>query len=302
MSSDALTTPVQHRSLGAVVADYVSLTKPLIIVWLEITTIAAMIMAQRGMPPLTLVGATVLGGWLAAAASNVINCWYDRDIDSTMQRTRHRPLVAGTISPTHAFIFGMVLLVLANLVFLVSVNLLSALLADSAFLIYVFIYTMWLKRSSPNNIVLGGAAGAIPPLVGWAAVQGHIGPAAVACFAIVFYWTPPHFWALALLLDRDYSSVQVPMLPVVRGRSLTRLHIVFYTVILSAITMLPFVMRSFGWIYFWSALVLDGVFFGLALKCTISGKRSDARLLFFYSLAYLALLFLAMSIDRVIHI
>ncbi len=302
MSSDALTTPVQHRSLASVASDYLALTKPMIIVWLEITTVAAMVMAQRGIPSLALVGTTVLGGWLAASASNVINCWYDRDIDSTMKRTRERPLVAGTISPAHAFIFGMVLLALSNAVFLLGVNLLAALLADSAFLIYVFVYTMWLKRRSPNNIVLGGAAGAIPPLVGWAAVQGHIGLAAFACFAIVFYWTPPHFWALALLLDKDYTSVQVPMLPVVRGGTLTRLHIVLYTVILSAVTMLPFAIRSFGWIYFWSALVLDGIFFGLALRCSITQKRSDARLLFFYSLAYLALLFLAMSIDRVIHI
>lgn len=296
------TASIAQRRFRDVAADYFSLTKPTIIIWLEITTVAGMVMAARGWPSTGLVLATVVGGWLAASASHVINCWYDRDIDSEMRRTHARPLGEGRIDPKSALVFGILLIVLANVVFLTFVNLLADLYSNLAFAIYVGIYTVWLKRRSVNNIVIGGAAGALPPLIGWVAVQNSVSIGALCCFATVFYWTPPHFWALALLVERDYSTARVPMLPVVRGQSLTRLHILFYTIILSAVTMVPFITGTFGTLYLFSALALDAAFVGLAVWCRFSQSKQAARTLFFYSLAYLALLFGAMAADRVLHI
>src|SRR5437879_7954219 len=206
-----------QRSAAAVARDYVALTKPRVVVLLEVTAVAAMVMAARGLPAWNLVLATVTGGWLAAAGANAINCWFDRDIDSRMGRTRNRPLPAGRIAPRNALVFGIVLGCGSFLLMAATVNLLAATLTLTALLFYVFVYTMWLKRSSMQNIVIGGAAGAIPPLVGWAAVQGRLDVTALFLFAIVFYWTPPHFCALALLLRNDYTRARVPMLPVVAG-------------------------------------------------------------------------------------
>ena len=196
---------IPHRTAAALVRDYIALTKPRVVVLLEITAVAAMVMANRGWPDWSLVAATVLGGWLAAAGANAVNCWFDRDIDSAMGRTRNRPLPAGRIEPGQALGFGLALAAASFVLLATAVNLLAASLTMAAFLFYVLVYTMWLKRSSMQNIVIGGAAGAIPPLVGWAAVQGRLTLTALFLFAIIFYWTPPHFWALALLIRGDYQ-------------------------------------------------------------------------------------------------
>ena len=291
---------VTRRSSVEVVRDYIAITKPRVIVLLEVTTLFAMVMAARGVPRLSLVAATLAGGWLAASGANALNCWFDRDIDATMGRTRSRPLPDGRIAPAHALIFGLSLAVAAFVLLATAVNLLAALLAEAALLFYVLIYTMWLKRSSAQNIVIGGAAGAVPPLVGWAAATGHLDVAALFLFAIVFYWTPPHFWALALLIQKDYAAASVPMLPVVAGSRETRHQIVLYTVILCVVTILPFLTRSFGLIYLGGALILDAIFLFEAVQAVRHPSARTARRLFYYSMLYLALLFAVMAADRVI--
>ena len=270
------------------------------VVLLEVTAVAAMVMAARGLPPLGLMVATVVGGWLAAAGANAINCWFDRDIDATMGRTRSRPLPAGRIEPLHALAFGVVLAVTSFLLMSVAVNLLAATLTMTAFLFYVLVYTFWLKRSSMQNIVIGGAAGAIPPLVGWAAVQGRLTLTALFLFAIIFYWTPPHFWALALLVRGDYARAGVPMMPVVAGDRRTRQQIVLYTIILVLVTVLPALTRSFGAVYVGGAAVLDTALLFDAVRAVRSPSSRSARRLFYHSMLYLALLFAVMAVDRVV--
>ena len=289
-----------RRSVLGVVRDYVALTKPRVIVLLEVTAVTAMVMAAGGLPPIPLVLATVVGGWLAAAGANAINCWFDRDIDATMGRTRSRPLPAGRIEPLHAFAFGLALAALSFLLLSVAVNLLAASLTMAAFLFYVLVYTMWLKRSSMQNIVIGGAAGAIPPLVGWAAVQGRLTLTAFFLFAIVFYWTPPHFWALALLVRSDYARARVPMLPVVAGERRTQQQIVLYTLVLVLVTVLPALTRSFGPIYIGGAAILDGALLVDAIETVRSPSARSSRRLFYHSMLYLALLFAVMAVDRVV--
>ena len=300
MSVAVRVEPLAQRGALGVARDYVALTKPRVIVLLEITTIAAMVMAARGWPDWGVVLATVVGGWLAASGANAINCWFDRDIDATMGRTRTRPLVTGRIDPGHALLFGALLAVSSFLVLSTTVNLLAAELAMSALLFYVFVYTMWLKRSTVQNIVVGGAAGAIPPLVGWVAVQGRIDLTAVFLFAIVFYWTPPHFWALALLVRGDYARARVPMLPVVVGDRQTRQQILLYTVILCLVTILPALTRSFGLVYVGGAAALNGLLLFDAVQVWRDTSARSARRLFYHSLAYLALLFAVMALDRVV--
>ena len=290
---------IPRRGALDVVRDYVALTKPRVVVLLELTAVAAMIMAARGLPRLDLIAATVVGGWLAAAGANAINCWFDRDIDANMGRTRSRPLPAGRIDPSHALTFGLVLALASFLLLSVTVNLLAASLTMAAFLFYVLVYTMWLKRSSMQNIVIGGAAGAIPPLVGWAAVDGRLAPTALFLFAIVFYWTPPHFWALALLIRGDYARARVPMLPVVAGDRRTRQQIVLYTIILVLVTILPVLTRSFGVIYISGAALLDAAFLADAVSTVRNPTARSARRLFYHSMLYLALLFAVMAVDRV---
>ncbi len=280
--------------------DYIALTKPRVVVLLEITTVFAMVMAARGWPSLGLVAATVTGGWLAAGGAHAINCWFDRDIDASMGRTRARPIPAGRVRPGSALAFGIVLGLLAFALLAVAVNLLAATLATTGLLFYVFVYTMWLKRSSMQNIVVGGAAGAIPPLVGWAAVQGSLSLTAVFLFAVVFYWTPPHFWALALLIRRDYATASVPMLPVIVGERETRRQILVYTVILVLVTVMPILVHSFGYVYIGGAGLLDGVFLGTAVMAVRDPSARAARRVFYYSMLYLALLFAVMAVDRVI--
>jgi protoheme IX farnesyltransferase len=288
-----------RRRTADVVRDYIALTKPRVILLLEVTAVAAMVIAARGWPGWRLVLLTFAGGWLAASGANAINCWFDRDIDLTMGRTRTRPIPAGRIEPRQALAFGIGLGVASFVLLATTVNVLSAVLAMTALLFYVLVYTMWLKRSSMQNIVIGGAAGAIPPLVGWAAVTGSLNLTAVFLSAVVFYWTPPHFWALSLLLKNDYSRAGVPMLPVVQGDRQTRYQIVLYTIVLCLVTVLPVLTRSFGAVYLGGAVVLDTVLLTDAVVASRRPTARSARRLFYHSMIYLALLFAVMAIDRV---
>ena len=281
-------------------AAYVALTKPRIIELLLVTTVPTMIVAERGLPSLWLVLATLVGGALAAAGANAINMYVDRDIDRMMKRTRHRPLVTGEISPTAALTFAMSLEAVAAVELWLLVNPLSAVLAVSATLFYVFVYTLWLKRTSAKNIVIGGAAGAVPVLVGWAAVRNSLGLAPLVLFAIIFYWTPPHFWALAIRYREDYAAADVPMLPVVASFATTARRIVLYTVILWAMTLLFWPVGEMGDIYLAAAIVLGGLFTWHATQLFRSGTPERAMRLFGYSITYVTLLFGAMALDQLI--
>ncbi|MEJ7875571.1 MAG: heme o synthase [Solirubrobacterales bacterium] len=285
-------------SLLAHVRDYIALTKPRIISLLLVTTAATMVVASPDSLALSTVLWTMLGGYLAAGGAGAINHYLDRERDARMARTRTRPLVSGRIEPVHGLVFGIVLGVLAFAQLAFTVNLLSALLAMAGLLGYVFVYTMWLKPLTPQNIVIGGAAGAVPPLVGWAAATGGLTMDALYPFAIVFMWTPPHFWALSLLIKDDYARTGVPMLPVVRGEETTRRYIVIYAVALVALTIAPVLTGLFGAIYLTAAILLGGVFLLLAARLAVSPSRPAALRLYLSSLAYLALLFAAMAVDR----
>jgi protoheme IX farnesyltransferase len=288
------------RSPREVVLDYLSLAKPRIIPLLLITALGGMMMAQRGWPSTGLVVLTLLGGALAAAGAGAINCWIDRDLDGEMLRTRRRPLPDGRIAPSHALLFGIALGLAAFLLLAFWVNVLAATLAISGLLFYVFIYTLWLKRWTVQNIVIGGAAGAVPPVVGWAAVTHRVDLTAIYLFAVIFLWTPPHFWALALRLKGDYARARVPMLPVVRGEAVARRQILLYTVVLVGVTLAVVVTGALGLLYLAGAVVLGGVFIALALVNLRSQRQRWSRLLFDYSIAYLGLLFAVMVADRMI--
>jgi heme o synthase len=287
-------------ALLAHVRDYIALTKPRIISLLLVTTVATMVVAAPDDLSLSVVLWTMLGGYLAAGGAGAINHYLDRERDARMARTRKRPLVAGRIEPLHGLYFGIALGVLAFAQLAITVNLLSALLATAGLLGYVFVYTMWLKPLTPQNIVIGGAAGAVPPLVGWAAATGGLAWDALYPFAIVFLWTPPHFWALSLLIKDDYARTGVPMLPVVRGDQVTRRQIVVYTVILALFTLAPVATGLFGGIYLAAAIALGAGFLGLAVHLARHPSRPAALRLYLSSLAYLALLFCAMAIDRAV--
>ena len=280
--------------------DYLALTKPRIISLLLWTTVTTMLVARPSGLALSTVLWTCLGGYLAAGGAGAINHYIDRDVDARMPRTSGRPLVAGRIEPIHGLIFGIALGVLATVQLAVTVNALSAALALGGLLGYVFIYTAWLKRRTPQNIVIGGAAGAMPPLVGWAAATGGLSLEALYPFAIVFLWTPPHFWALALLISDDYERTGVPMLPVVRGARFTRRQILLYAGILTAFTVLPVITGMLGAIYLAAALLLGGAFVGLAARLLRNPSKRAALQLYLSSLAYLFLLFAAMAADRLI--
>ena len=278
-----------------VAADYVALTKPRVQSLLLFTTVTTMLVAAS--PSLQLVLLTCLGGYLSAGGAGAVNHAYDRDIDARMARTADRPVPAGRVSARAATIFGLVLVALAMIELAVWVNPLAAALSLSGFLGYTLVYTMWLKRRTPQNIVIGGAAGAVPPLVGWAAATGGLDGMAVYLFAIVFFWTPPHFWALSLLMKDEYERVGVPMLPVARGVVETRRQILLYTVLLYAVTQLPFCAGGLGTIYLVASLVLGGLFIGGAWLLSRRADRRSALRLYLFSLAYLALLFGAMVAD-----
>jgi protoheme IX farnesyltransferase len=293
-ASQAVVAPVQS-GWRQVVADYVALTKPKVQSLLLLTTVCTMEIA--GDPSLELIALTVAGGYLSAGGAGAVNHWYDRDIDKLMPRTANRPVPAGRVSPRAALLFGCVLALLSFVLLSATVNVLAASLAFAGFLGYVFVYTVWLKRRTPQNIVIGGAAGAVPPLVGWAAVTGGLGGMPLYLFAIVFFWTPPHFWALSLLMKKEYERVGVPMLPVVRGEQETRKQILLYSVLLWAVTQLPFCAGGLGAVYLVSSLVLGALFIGGAVVLYRRADRRSALRLYLFSLAYLALLFGAMVLD-----
>ena len=294
MTSLSETEPVV--GLGKI-RGYVALTKPRIIELLLVTTLPTMFVAKRGVPSVWLMVATLVGGALAAGGANAINMVVDRDIDKVMHRTRNRPLVTGAMTPKAALVFALVLEVAAFAELWGAVNLLSAGLAVSATAFYVFVYTLWLKRISSQNIVIGGAAGAVPVLVGWAAVTNSLGWAPVVLFAVIFIWTPPHFWALAIKYRDDYESAGVPMLPVVSTLKNTARQILVYTVLLVAVTLLFGAVGHMGVLYVVSAAVLGAIFLGYAVRLRQLATPKAAMRLFQYSITYLTLLFAAMAGD-----
>jgi protoheme IX farnesyltransferase len=278
-----------------VAADYFELTKPKVQLLLLLTTITTMYVA--GDPSVGLVFVTVLGGYLSAGGAGAVNHYWDRDIDASMKRTSTRPVPSGRISPRSALSFGVGLQVASFVLLVAFVNLLAAVLALVGFVWYVGVYTMWLKRRTPQNIVIGGAAGAVPPLVGWAAVTGGVAPVALYLFAIVFFWTPPHFWALSLLMKDEYAAVRVPMMPVVHGEAETRRQVLLYAVLLMVLTLLPVAFSYFGIVYAICAAALGGAFIVRAYDLYRQADRAAALRTYLFSLAYLALLFAAMVLD-----
>jgi heme o synthase len=280
--------------------DYVTLTKPRIMVLLLVTAAGGMFVGAGGVPSAGLLAATLGGLALACGGASALNHVLDRDIDAHMSRTDRRPVAAGRVPPERALEFGVALSALSFVVLASFVNVLAALLAVAGNLFYVIVYTRYLKRSTPQNIVIGGAAGAVPPLVGWAAATGNLTVPALFLFLIVFYWTPPHFWALALLIRRDYETARIPMLPVVKGDEQTARSIVRYTLVLVAISLLPVAWRTVGWLYLGAAVVLGAAFVALALALRRRTTPARARRLFTFSLAYLALLFVAMALDPIL--
>jgi heme o synthase len=275
--------------------DYVELTKPKVQSLLLLTTVTTMEVA--GSPSVTTIALTCAGGYLSAGGAGAVNHYYDRDIDSKMKRTASRPVAAGRIAPRAALTFGLALAAMSFALMSLTLNLLAASLALSGFVGYVGVYTLWLKRRTPQNIVIGGAAGAVPPLVGWAATRGSLSWTAIYLFAIVFYWTPPHFWALSLLMKDEYAKAGVPMMPVVRGEHETRRQILLYTILLYAISQLPFCVGAFGGIYLVASMTLGGAFIAGAIWLYRRADRRTALRLYLFSLAYLALLFGAMVAD-----
>ncbi len=307
-----MTTATERAGLGATAAptrgflaqrllDYVTLTKPRIISLLLVTTLAPMVLAAGGWPGGGIVAWTMLGGYLMAGGANAINMFMDRDIDSRMSRTRYRPIPSGRMSPAHGLGFGILLAVASFLLFTLAVNLLAAALALAGLLYYVFVYTRWLKRTSPQNIVIGGAAGAFPPLVGWAAVTGGLSLTAMYLFLIVFFWTPPHFWALALVKQKDYGRVGVPMAPNVWGEKHTKQQMLLYTAMLLPLTLAPAALGELGWVYAISAALL-GVWFLYGVVAVVRARdfTAPAWSLYRTSLLYLALLFVAVLVDGLV--
>ncbi len=299
LTSPQASAAVPRRLLDTL-GDYVALTKPRIIELLLVTTVPTMIVAERGLPSLWLVAATVLGGTLAAGGANAMNMVVDRDIDRVMTRTRNRPLAAGRLTPRAALTFAIGIELAAFAFLLATVNLLSAALAVAACLFYVFVYTLWLKRSSASNIVIGGAAGAVPVLIGWTAVTNALDWPPVVLFAVIFYWTPPHFWALAIRYRDDYARAHVPMLPVVASLRTTAQRIVIYTLLLWALTLLFAPVAGMGDIYIAAALVLGAVFTWLAMRLLRDSSPQAAMRVFTWSITYITLLFAAIALDQLV--
>ncbi|MGE3075803.1 MAG: heme o synthase [Dehalococcoidia bacterium] len=298
MTADAMT--LARPDIGTTLRNYISLTKPRIIVLLLITTVPAMVVADKGWPGTWLVIATLIGGTLSAGGANAINCWYDRDIDGIMRRTQGRPLVTGAVEASHGLAFGVALGAIAFAFLWGTTTLMAAVLALSALLFYVFIYTVWLKRRTPQNIVIGGAAGAFPPMVGWAAVTGEISLAPLVMFAIIFFWTPPHFWALSLRLKDDYAEAGVPMLPVTNGPAYTRLQILRYSVMLLIVSLMLGPAAELNFIYYATALGSGAVFIAMAFELWRQPNTTPPINLYKYSLLYLALVFISMGVDATV--
>jgi heme o synthase len=315
------TAPLERRSrpetregapetsrLAVIGKAYITLMKLRVVEQLLITTVPTMFVAQRGVPNLWLIVATIIGGTLAAGGANAINMVIDRDIDAIMERTKHRPLVTGALSPRHALIFAISIEAAAFGWLWWQVNLLSAVLAVAACLFYVFVYTLWLKRSSVENIVIGGAAGAVPVLIGWSAVLNRVDWAPIVMFAVIFVWTPPHFWALAVKYKDDYGKAGVPMLPSVASMKTTATRIVAYTVVLWALSMLVWPVAKLSWFYGSVAALLGAMFLAGAVKLYQTGTNGsessavtkDAMKLFVFSNVYISVLFIAMGVDRLL--
>ena len=290
--------PVEGAQKRASAGDYVEILKPRIMLLIVITTVGAMGFAAHGWPGTWLLVATVAGMCLCSGGSSVLNHWYDRDIDLRMTRTAHRPVAAGRITPRDAFAIGIGLGIAGVVWLALVVNWLAAAWALAGFLTYVFVYTIWLKRRTPQNIVIGGAAGAIPPLVGWAAVTGRTDLVAVALFGIIFLWTPPHFWALAIMLEDDYAAAGIPMLPNVAGREAASRQITLYAALLLAVSFVPVLLGELGVLYAAAAALLGGRFLWLAVDLMHAPDIPMARRTFRFSLLYLAALFVAMALDR----
>jgi protoheme IX farnesyltransferase len=290
---------------GALVRDLIALTKPAIMSLLLLTALGGMFLAERGVPPFGLLAATLIGGAAASGGAASLNHYFDRDIDERMRRTRQRPLPAHRISTSVAIWWGIALNVIAFVVLAVFTNLLAAALAIGGTAFYILVYTIWLKRTTAQNIVIGGAAGAIPPLVGWAAITGSLDLAAWLLFAIIFFWTPAHFWALALLIRDDYERAGVPMLPVVRGDEVTAWNILAYAASLLPLTLLLFIIGGLGYVYLAAAIILGALFIAYAFRLLRSGavrRRAMARSVYLYSLLYLALLFVAIMVDSTLRL
>ena len=285
------------RSRRAAIGQYFALTKPGIIMLLLVTTVPAMVLAEDGMPGLWLIAATLIGGALASGGAGAINSYVDRGRDRLMRRTARRPLPMGEVEPQHALYFGIMLGIAAFIWLVALVNLLTAVLAIGAMLFYVLIYSVWLKPATPQNIVIGGAAGAVPPLCGWAAVTGGLDWPPLVLFAIVFLWTPPHFWALALRFADDYERAHVPMLPVVRGERETKRQILIYTVVLIAATLVLWPVAGTTWFYPAAAVALGAGFLWHAVRLYRRPGSEGAMRVFAYSIVYLALLFGAVALD-----
>lgn len=284
--------------MKSLLRDYVALAKPRIAILLVFTTVTAMIIAANGLPQAEILVATILGGILASGGSSAVNQYYDRDMDKKMSRTKKRPIAAGRISPLAGLVYGVSLILGSTALLGAFVNWLAASLALAGAIYYVFLYTMLLKRNTVVNIVIGGGAGAIPVLVGWAAVHGSLAVEAWLLFAIIFYWTPPHSWALALLVNADYTRADVPMMPVARGEEVTRKQILLYSVLLFALTLLPFPIEMLGAFYFAAALVLGLGLLWRSIHLIQEKTALASKQMYKYSTSYLALLFLAMIVDR----
>ena len=284
----------------SVLADYLTLTKPMIITLLLVTALGGMFLAEQGIPSGTLVLWVLMGGALASGGANALNHYMERESDLKMNRTRNRPVASHRIDPWHALAFGILLNILGFAVLVAWVNLLSAALTVGATIFYILVYTVWLKRSTTQNIVIGGAAGAVPPLVGWAAVTGSLDLPAFYLFAIVFFWTPPHFWALALLIRKDYAQANIPMLPVVKGVKETTWNIFLYSVLLVALTLVFFTTQAVEWVYLASAGGLGAILIYLAWKLWRDEGSTSARGVYLYSLLYLAGLFVAIMVDSTV--
>jgi protoheme IX farnesyltransferase len=287
-------------SLRTTIGAYIALTKPRIIELLLVTTVPTMVVAEGGLPSLWLMVATVFGGNLADGGAHAINMYFDRDIDAQMERTKNRPLVTGVIPPRNALVFAVILEIVAFTWLWGFVNLISAVLAIAACLFYVFVYTLWLKRTSKSNIVIGGAAGAMPVLIGWTAVTGELAWPPVILFAVIFVWTPPHLWALAVKYRDDYSAAHVPMLPSVVSFRTTAVRILLYTLVLWALTLVFSPVAGMGLIYLISAFVLGAIFTVMAVQLLRTGDTKRAMPLFAYSITYISLLFGAMMADQLI--
>jgi heme o synthase len=300
VTGQALTMPRTHTLWRSRVAAYIALTKPRIVELLLVTTVPTMIVAERGLPSVWLMLATVVGGTLAAGGANAMNMYADRDIDTVMDRTKRRPLASGAMSPRAALTFAITIEAAAFALLWVAVNPLSAVLAVAACLFYVFVYTLWLKRTSSRNIVIGGAAGAVPVLVGWSAVTGTLDWPPVVLFAVIFYWTPPHFWALAIRYRDDYARADVPMLPVVASFRTTARRILLYTLMLVALTVVFAPVAGMGNLYVGAALGLGAIFAYLTVQLWRDGTSQAAMRVFTWSITYITLLFGAIAADQLL--